>query len=164
VTADEDLAGLNVPRGAPRRFFSPSWPPPVRKLLPLGSFVPRYEFVWDRDIAGYYDYLGRAFAGGHLYLTDRARAQLLAQRPQSLGSGVDDALNCSTRADYSTGAITSIHGAGPAVMLFTPWRLLPSARSEENGGCYVVLRRLPFSPRSIDEYSSLFGRCNRRGF
>src|SRR5690242_17012939 len=45
-------------------------------LVSVLAFHGRFE--WQRDKPGYYDYLGRAFAGGHLSLPLQPKPELLA--------------------------------------------------------------------------------------
>jgi hypothetical protein len=95
-----------------------------------------YEFVWGRDLDGYYDYLGRAFTGGHLYLPIQPAPQLLAQ-PNPWDPRVDDSLKLFDAALFN-GRYFLYHGAGPAVMLFTPWRLVTGHDLPENFGLFLL--------------------------
>ncbi|MEO8597102.1 MAG: hypothetical protein ABI759_27535 [Candidatus Solibacter sp.] len=64
-----------------------------------------YAPSWGLDLPGYYDYLGRAFASGHLYVPiDPAQYQM------------------HDMALYH-GRYYLYHGAAPAVLLFAPYRL-----------------------------------------
>ncbi len=81
-----------------------------------------YEFGHNLD--GYYDFLGRAFLGGHLYLPVQPSPQLLA-----LPDPYDPKADSSIRLQYQDmvlfrGRYYLYFGAAPAVMLFAPWRLL----------------------------------------
>jgi hypothetical protein len=78
-----------------------------------------YDFGHDLD--GFYDFLGRAFAGGHLYLPIEPSPQLLA-----LADPYDPKVdNSIRRQDFVLyrGRYYLYFGAAPAVLLFTPWRL-----------------------------------------
>jgi hypothetical protein len=79
------------------------------------------RFVWDSDLDGYYDLLGRAFAGGHLYLPIPPSPELLA-----LADPWDPASNQESRlldAVLYKEHYYLYHGAAPALLLFSPWRL-----------------------------------------
>lgn len=71
---------------------------------------------------GYYNYLGRAFAHGHLYLPLEPSPELL-----SFANPWDPALDEKYKMHdmvYFHRRYYLYHGAGPAVLLFTPWLLL----------------------------------------
>jgi len=96
------------------------------------------RFVWDQtELPGYYDYLGRALAGGHLYLPIQPPAKLLAY-PNPLDPAVDRSLKTgiSDMALYQ-GRLYLYHGAGPAVILFAPWRLLTGHDLPENFALFL---------------------------
>ena len=80
-----------------------------------------YEFGHNLD--GYYDFLGQAFAGGHLYLPVQPSPQLLA-----LPDPYDPRRTTPSVALQDLvlfhGRYYLYFGAAPAVMLFGPWRLL----------------------------------------
>jgi hypothetical protein len=94
-----------------------------------------YGFVWKQDLPGYYDHLGRAFAGGHLYLPVEPSAQLLAQ-PNPWDPRVDDSLKMFDAVLYHR-RYYLYHGAGPAVMLFAPWRMLTHHDLPENFALFL---------------------------
>jgi hypothetical protein len=95
-----------------------------------------YEFGWGQDSGHYYDYLGRAFAAGHLYLPIEPSPQLLAQ-PDPWDPKVDDSLKLFDAVLYNR-RYYLYHGAGPAVMLFTPWRLITGHDLPENYGLFLL--------------------------
>ncbi len=79
-----------------------------------------YEFGHNLD--GFYDFLGQAFAGGHTYLPVAPSPKLLA-----LADPYDPKVDNSIRhQDFVLfhGRYYLYFGAAPAVLLFTPWRLL----------------------------------------
>jgi hypothetical protein len=94
------------------------------------------EFEWGQDSGHYYDYLGRAFAGGHLYLPLEPSPQLLAQ-PNPWDPRVDDSLKLFDAVLYNR-RYYLYHGPGPAVMLFTPWRLITGHDLPENYALFVL--------------------------
>jgi hypothetical protein len=94
------------------------------------------EFEWGQDSGHYYDYLGRAFAGGHLYLPLEPSPQLLAQ-PNPWDPRVDDSLKLFDAVLYNR-RYYLYHGPGPAVMLFTPWRRLTGHDLPENYALFVL--------------------------
>jgi hypothetical protein len=102
-----------------------------------------YEFVWGQNPGGgYYDYLGRAFAGGHLYLPIEPAPQLLAQ-PNPWDPAVDDSLKLFdavlfNRRYYLYHAVEVNHRTRFA----GEFRAVPA-----------VLRWLPLFRRRIPEYS-----------
>jgi hypothetical protein len=79
-------------------------------------------FLWKSDLMGYYDLLGRAFASGHLDLPIRPSPQLLAQ-PNPWDPSVDASLKLHDAVLYN-GRYYIYYGAAPAILLFTPWRIL----------------------------------------
>ena len=81
-----------------------------------------YQFDWTHQQNGYYNYLGRAFAHGHLELPIQPSPQLLAA-PNPWDPAVDDSYKMSDMALFN-GRYYLYHGPGPAVMLFTPWLLI----------------------------------------
>lgn len=106
----------------------------IRKALLAVAFVAvaRYylwavqatgdRFVWDLDSGGYCNYLARGLAAGNLYLPIEPAPQLLAAA---------DPWDPSISAEYKMhdmafykGRYYLYHGAGPAVLLFVPWRLV----------------------------------------
>jgi hypothetical protein len=79
-----------------------------------------YEFGHNLD--GFYDFLGQAFAGGHLYLPVQPSPQLLAL-PDPYDPKVDNAIRHQDFVLFR-GRYYLYFGAAPAVLLFTPWRLV----------------------------------------
>jgi len=82
------------------------------------------RFYWRHDLGGYYDYLSRGFARGHLYLSIEPSPELLA-----LPNPWDPAVDPDFKFKMQDMVLFNrryylYHGAGPAVMLFTPWRLI----------------------------------------
>ena len=94
------------------------------------------QFQWGQDLGGYYDYLGRAFARGHLYLPVEPAPQLLAAKnPWAPGEleqfKLFDAVLFNRRYYL-------YHGAGPALMLFAPWRLVTAHDLPENFALFLL--------------------------
>ena len=80
------------------------------------------RIYWNRTWGGgFYEYLGRGFARGHLYVPITASPELLAQK-DPWNAKLDDALIMHDLAFFN-GHYYLYHGVGPAVMLFTPWQL-----------------------------------------
>jgi hypothetical protein len=79
------------------------------------------KFAWGYALGGYYDYLGRGFASGHLYVPIEPSPKLLAL-PNPWDPAVDDSLKMQDMALFN-GHYYLYHGAGPALILFAPWRL-----------------------------------------
>ncbi|MDP9170539.1 MAG: hypothetical protein M3N54_07985 [Acidobacteriota bacterium] len=92
-------------------------------------------FSWKQDFDGYYDHLGRGFAGGHLYLPDEPDPALLAQ-PNPWDPRIDNSLKMFDAVLYHR-RYYLYHGAGPAVMLFAPWRLLTHHDLPENFALFL---------------------------
>jgi hypothetical protein len=76
---------------------------------------------WYDDPGGYYGLLARAFAGGHLYLPVEPDPALLAL-PNPWDSKQNEGLGVHDLALYGK-RYYLYHGAVPAILLFTPWRL-----------------------------------------
>ena len=95
-----------------------------------------YPFLWGRrDLPGYYDYLGRAFAAGHLYLPIQPTPQLLALAdPYDPAAGAEYKMHDMA---YRNGRYYLYHGAAPAVLLFAPWRILTGRDLPENFALFV---------------------------
>src|SRR5262245_8503920 len=87
-------------------------------------------FYFGYTLGGYYNYLGQAFASGKLHLPIEPSPQLLAQ-PNPWDPAVDDSLKMHDMALYN-GRYYLYHGAGPAWLLFTPWRLITKYDLPEN--------------------------------
>ena len=88
------------------------------------------EFRWGQNIDGYYDLLARGFAAGHLYLPVEVSPELLA-KPNPYDPAIADSLKLFDAALYNQ-RYYLYHGAGPAVMLFLPWRLVTRHDLPEN--------------------------------
>jgi hypothetical protein len=94
-----------------------------------------YRFEWGRELPGYYDYLGRAFAGGHLYLPIQPAPELLAMsNPWDPATGEQFKMHDMS---FYHGRYFLYHGAGPAVMLFAPWRILTGTDLPENFSLFL---------------------------
>ena len=87
-------------------------------------------FQWGYDLGGYYNYLARGFARGHLSVAIEPSPKLLAL-PDPYAASVDDSLKVHDMAFYR-GRYYLYHGATPAVLLFTPWRLITGHDVPEN--------------------------------
>jgi len=115
-------------------------------VAPLAILVGTYDlwavratggkFEWGYDLSEYYDLLGQAFAGGHLYLPIKPSPQLLAQ-PNPWDPAVDPAIKWHDMALFE-GRYYLYFGAAPAVLLFTPWRLVTHHDMPENFGMFVL--------------------------
>src|SRR5579863_9364014 len=81
-----------------------------------------YRFELRDDLYGYYNYLGRAFAHGHLYIEIEPSPKLLAL-PDPYDPNVDRSITMRDMA-FFRGRYYLYHGAVPAVLLFTPWWLI----------------------------------------
>jgi len=88
------------------------------------------NFLWGYDLGGYYNYLARGFARGHLYADIEPSPKLLAL-PDPYAAAVDDSLRMQDMALYRSHYYL-YHGAAPAVLLFTPWRLVTGHDVPEN--------------------------------
>lgn len=87
------------------------------------------------DINGYYDLLGRAFAGGHLYLPVNPQPELLAlSNPQdNRFNGPYKLLDTVLYERH----YYLYHGATPALLLFAPWYLLTRRDLPENFAAFL---------------------------
>ncbi len=94
------------------------------------------QFFWGYDLGGYYDYLGRGFAHGHLYVPIEPSPQLLALA-NPWDPAVDDSLKMQDMALYN-GRYYLYHGAGPALILFTPWRLVTGHDLPESFALFLL--------------------------
>jgi hypothetical protein len=96
------------------------------------------NFVWDQDyLGGYYNYLAHGFTDGHLYLPVEPDPRLLAlPNPIDPKAGLD--LPKLFDAVLYNRHYYLYHGAGPAVMLFYPWRLITRHDLPENYGLYLL--------------------------
>ncbi|MBV9398331.1 MAG: hypothetical protein JO062_10155 [Bryobacterales bacterium] len=95
------------------------------------------QFLWKYDLNGYYDLLGRGFAGGHLYVPLEPSPQLLAQ-PDPWDPSVDPALKMHDMALYN-GRYYLYFGSTPAVLLFTPWRLITGHDLPETFAIFLLV-------------------------
>ena len=77
---------------------------------------------WNGDLRGYYNYLGRAFAMGQLHLPVAPTRELLAL-PDPWDHVQNDAYRMHDLVLFN-GRYYLYHGAGPAILLFAPWRLV----------------------------------------
>ncbi len=93
----------------------------------------KFEFGYDLD--GYYDYLGRAFAHGHLYLPVQPTPQLLAL-PNPYDPSIDNSIRNQDMVLYG-GKYYLYFGAAPAVLLFTPWRLVTGHDLPQNFAAFL---------------------------
>ncbi len=93
-------------------------------------------FDWAHPKTGYYDYLGQALAHGRLALPVQPSPELLAA-----ASPWDPALSDSYKMHdlvYYHQRYYLYHGAGPAVLLFTPWLLLTGHDMPERFAMFVL--------------------------
>src|SRR6266851_4510593 len=93
------------------------------------------EFRWGQRIDGYYDLLARGFAAGHLYLPSEVSPHLL-EKTDPYDPAIDDSLKLFDAALYD-GRYYLYHGAGPAVLLFLPWRILTGLDLPENYASFL---------------------------
>src|SRR5882724_7225689 len=93
-------------------------------------------FAWGYDLGGYYDYLGRGFAHGHLYVPIDPSPKLLAQ-PNPWDPAVDDSLKMQDMALYN-GHYYLYHGGTPALILFAPWRLVTGHDLPESFALFLL--------------------------
>ena len=94
------------------------------------------RFYWGYDLGGYYNYLGRAFANGRLDLPIQPSRELLA-----LANPWDPAVPESYKMHDMAlfhGHYYLYHGAGPAAILFTPWRLWTGHDLPENFALFLL--------------------------
>ena len=94
------------------------------------------RYPWGQDLAQFYGYLGRAFAQGQLHLPVAPSKELLA-----LKDPWDPALNGDLKlhdAALYKGRYYLYHGAGPAVVLFAPWRIVTGHDLPENFGVMLL--------------------------
>src|SRR5579862_7795019 len=93
------------------------------------------EFRWGQNIDGYYNLLARGFAGGHLYLPATVSPELLA-KPDPYDPSIDDSIKLFDAALFNKHYYL-YHGAGPAVLLFLPWRLITGHDLPENYAAFL---------------------------
>lgn len=93
-------------------------------------------YYWKHDLNGYYNHLARAFTQGRLDLPLDPSKELLA-----LKDPWDPSLNQGLRLQDAVlykGRFYLYHGAGPAVVLFAPWRLITGYDLPENFGLVLL--------------------------
>ncbi|HEY7388916.1 MAG TPA: hypothetical protein VH640_10435 [Bryobacteraceae bacterium] len=81
----------------------------------------RAPFLWRYDLGGYYDYLARGFAAGHLYVPLEPSPVLLGMA-NPWDPAINDAYKMQDMALYRRHYYLYF-GVAPAVLLFWPWRL-----------------------------------------
>jgi hypothetical protein len=94
----------------------------------------KFEFGYDLD--GFYNYLGRAFTLGHLYLPVEPSPQLLA-----LANPYDPAVDNSIRRQDMVlyrGKYYLYFGAAPAMLLFAPWRIVTGHDLPQNYAAFLL--------------------------
>ncbi|HEY7334175.1 MAG TPA: hypothetical protein VH639_04765 [Bryobacteraceae bacterium] len=91
---------------------------------------------WGYDLSDYYDLLGRGFASGHLYLPLDPDPRLLAL-PNPWDPSVDPSLKLHDAVLYH-GRYYLYFGAAPAVLLFTPWRLITGHDLPQRAGIFIL--------------------------
>jgi hypothetical protein len=94
-----------------------------------------HPFQWGAELGGYYDYLGQAFAKGHLNLPIQPAPELLAL-PNPWDPAADDSHKLWDAVLYNR-RYYLYHGAGPAVMLFAPWQILTGHDLPENFALFL---------------------------
>jgi len=94
------------------------------------------RFVFGYDLDGFYDFLGQAFARGHLYLPIEPSPQLLALK-DPYDPKVDNSIRRQDMVLYR-GRYYLYFGAAPAVLLFAPWRLVTGHDLPENFAGFLL--------------------------
>ena len=111
-------------------------------LLLVGGYyrwaarVATGTFEFGHDLDGFYNYLGQAFARGHIYLPIEPTPQLLA-----LANPYDPSVDNSIRRQDMVlfrGKYYLYFGATPAVLLFTPWRMVTGHDLPENFAAFLL--------------------------
>jgi hypothetical protein len=95
------------------------------------------NFHWHGDQDGYYDLQGRAFASGQLHLPIDPPSEMLQLRDPW-----DPVQNHRYRlhdAVLFNGRYYLYHGVGPAVVLFTPWRLITGSDMPQHFGLFLLI-------------------------
>ena len=95
------------------------------------------DFVWHQDLTGYYNYLAQGFVAGHLYLPVEPDPKLLAL-PNPIDPKAGPELPKLFDAVLYKRHYYLYHGAGPAVMLFAPYRLLTRHDMPENYALWLL--------------------------
>jgi len=93
-------------------------------------------FVWRNDLGGYYDYLARGFAAGHLYVPIEPSPVLLGMA-NPWDPAIDDAYRMQDMALYARHYYLYF-GAAPAALLFLPWRLASGHDLPENFALFLL--------------------------
>ncbi len=118
------------------------WIAPVLVLAAVGVYylwqvrASGTPFYWHYDLGGYYDYLGRGFASGHLYVPIQPSPELL-RLPNPWDPAVPENLKMQDMALYS-GRYYLYFGAAPAVLLFWPWRVATGHDLPENFALFLL--------------------------
>jgi hypothetical protein len=94
-----------------------------------------YGFHWQTDLGGYYNYLARGFAAGHLYVPIQPSSELLAM-PNPWSPSVDDRYRMQDMVLFN-GRYYLYFGAAPAVALFLPWRIATGHDLPENFALFL---------------------------
>jgi len=95
------------------------------------------DFLWGYDhLDGYYNFLGRAFARGHLYLEIQPSRELLAQ-PDPWDPRVPLSMKWHDMVLYS-GRYYLYFGAAPALVVFTPYRLATGRDMPQNYALFLM--------------------------
>jgi hypothetical protein len=100
-----------------------------------GARAAGEEFRWGQNIDGYYNLLARGFAGGHLYLPANVSPELLA-KSDPYDPAINDSIKLFDAALFNQ-RYYLYHGAGPAVLLFLPWRLVTGHDLPENYAAFL---------------------------
>ncbi len=101
-----------------------------------GARAATGKFVFGYDLDGFYDFLGQAFARGHLYLPIEPSPQLLALK-DPYDPKVDNSIRRQDMVLYR-GRYYLYFGAAPAVLLFAPWRLVTGHDLPENFAGFLL--------------------------
>jgi hypothetical protein len=94
-----------------------------------------YGFHWKTELGGYYNYLARGFASGHLYVPIQPSSELLAM-PNPWSPSIDDRYRMQDMALFN-GRYYLYFGAAPAVVLFLPWRVVTGHDLPENFALFL---------------------------
>jgi len=93
-------------------------------------------FHWTYDLGGYYDYLGRGLASGHLYVPIEPSPKLLAlENPYD--PAVDESLKMGDMVLYNRHYYLYFGGT-PAALLFAPWRIVTGHDLPENFALFLI--------------------------
>ncbi len=101
-----------------------------------GARAATGKFLFGYDLDGFYDFLGQAFARGHLYLPIKPSPQLLALK-DPYDPKVDNAIRRQDMVLYR-GRYYLYFGAAPAALLFAPWRLVTGHDLPENFAGFLL--------------------------